>query len=189
MLGSDEQVKGQVATAQTSALQPIPLHDITARFDKFRDTTSFVSERTHTGSVTFGGKSAWPLVRSMDVMAGIACPGQLSVGCPTSASSGVLRFTATTSNWHFSDKRELILLIDGEPLKVGTMTWNGQVLEADDLRENLEIETGPLLLIRLAKAKKVEVQLGGIFEFPLTEENLAVFKELNVHLLWQEGNR
>ena len=161
---------------------------ITARFDKFKNETHFRSEPTHTGSVTYdGGKNAYWSVRSMDVQAEIACRGQLDVGCPTSASSGFLIFTATTSGWHFSDNRELILLIDGEPLKVGTTSWDGQVLDADDLREYLEIETGPLLLIRLAKAKTVEVQLG-IFEFPLTEENLAVFKELNVHLQRQEDS-
>ena len=155
------------------------LHEIIGKFDKFKNVTTFRSENTDTGHVSYdGGKRA---LVGMKMSAGFDCRGQLDVVCPISNSSGYLVFIATTMGWHFSDNRELILLIDGEPLNLGSMSWDGQVLGADDLREYLGVDINPSILIKLAHAKTVEAQLG-IFEFSFTQENLAVFKELDVHL-------
>jgi hypothetical protein len=61
--------------------------------------------------------------------------------------------------------------------------WDGQVLEAEKLVEYNDITISPELLVKLAGAKTVDVQIG-VFEFSLTDANLASIRDIATHTDW-----
>jgi hypothetical protein len=153
----------------------------TVKFDKFKNTTQIMASQTLAGHVTFdnGTRDASLLIQAMNVIVGFACEGQVESCHPSSIE---LLFIATTSDWHMSGGGQVNLLIDGKPASAGKASWDGQVLGADDLREYLDTNISPELLIKLAKAKTVDVQIG-LFDFSLTDKNFAALKDVTTHVV------
>jgi hypothetical protein len=152
-----------------------------ATFDKFKNTTHFMTQETRTGTVTYdGGKDASPLIHRMTMTVGFSCDGQVTACMPKTVE---LLFAASTSDWMMRGNNEVNLLIDGKPASAGKADWDGQVLDADSLVEYNDAQISPDLLEKLAAAKTVDVQIG-LFEFSLTDANLAAFRDIAAHAGW-----
>jgi hypothetical protein len=148
-------------------------------FDKFKHKTTFSTKATKAGAVSLSnGTDASILIHSMGVVVAFGCDGQAE-GCDPQAIE--LLFIASTSDWRMNGQNEVNLLIDGKPDSAGKASWDGQVLDAEDLREYLDTNIGPKLLVKLANAKTVDVQIG-VFQFSLTPSNIAAFKDIATHL-------
>jgi len=113
----------------------------------------------------------------MGMIVGFTCEGQVD-GCTPKAVE--LLFMGYTSDWEMKDGHGVNLLIDGKPETAGTADWDGQVLEADNLVEYNDTNISLELLKKLAAAKKVDVQIG-LFEFSLTDANLAAIRDIAGH--------
>jgi hypothetical protein len=147
-------------------------------FDKFKNTTHFMTAETETSKVTYdGGKDASILIHRMGIIVGFTCEGQVDSCKPKNVE---LLFIAHTSDWTMNGNLPVNLLIDGKPDNAGKADWDGQVLEAENLVEYNDITISPELLTKLAGAKTVEVQIG-VFEFSLTDSNLASLKDITSH--------
>ena len=152
-----------------------------ATFDKFKNTTRLMTAETGTSKVTYdGGKDASLLVQRMGVVVGFSCPGQVDDCKPSEVE---LLFIGYTSDWTMKGQHTLNLLIDGKPTSAGKVDWDGQVLEAEKLVEYNDITISPELLVKLAGAKTVDVQIG-VFEFSLTDANLASIRDIATHTGW-----
>jgi hypothetical protein len=103
---------------------------------------------------------------------------------PSCASELVsLRFTATTRWWSFmSGPREAIALVDGVPLPTVEYHWNGSVISADELLEQMHFSLPAPLFNKLASGKKVEVLLG-IYVMTLSADTLKDFRSLGEHIV------
>lgn len=147
-------------------------------FDKFKNTTHFMTEETQASKVTLsGGKDASMLIHHMGMVIGFLCAEQVKKCEPAGVA---LLFVGHTSSWRMHGSNEVSLLIDGKPASAGKASWNGQVLKGDDLREYNEATVSPELLDKLAGAKTVDVQIG-VFEFSLTDANLAAIRDIASH--------
>src|SRR6266576_1946471 len=145
------------------------LAQTTAKFDKFKNRTLFMTAQTPTGKVTFGEENASALMRKMNMGVGFSCEGQVDDCTPASIE---LLFVASTTDWSFQGHHDVNLLIDGKPLTAGKSDHDGTVNSGSDLTEYVDTNITPEVLIAMAKAKTaVEVQIGQ-FEFPLTYKNL-----------------
>jgi len=154
-------------------------------FDKFKNITNFMTAESETSKVTFdGGKDASPLIRRMGMVIGFTCDGQVDSCAPNMVE---LLFIGYTSDWTMKGGNTVTLLIDGKPVTAGKAGWDGQVLDADDLVEYNDVTIGPELLKKMASAKAVDVQLG-LFEFSLTDANLASIREIASHAGWMPAS-
>lgn len=150
-------------------------------FDRFKNTTHFMTVESAAGKVTFdGGKDASILIRHMGMVVGFGCEGQVDSCKPTQVE---LLFVARTADWTMKGNLPVNLLIDGKPDSAGKADWDGQVLEADNLAEYNDLSVSPELLVKLAGAKTVDVQIG-LFEFSLTDANLASVRDIAGHAGW-----
>lgn len=150
-------------------------------FDKFKNVTHFMGKETQTDKVTYdGGKDISLLIHRMGVVPGFSCEGQVESCKPAGVE---LLFIAYTSDWEMKGRQVVNLLIDGKPATAGKADWDGQVLGADNLVEYNDTTIAPELLIQLAEAKTVEVQIG-LFEFSLTDANLASIRDIAAHMGW-----
>jgi hypothetical protein len=151
------------------------------KFDRFKNVTHISSQRTQTGRVTYdGGKDASLLIRRMVMVISFDCPGQVESCTPKSVQ---LFFVAYTSDWVMSGRHTVNLLLDGKPEAAGDADWDGQVLDAEDLAEYNGLSVSPALLAKMADAKAVDVQIG-VFEFSLTDSNLASIRDAAGHAGW-----
>lgn len=150
-------------------------------FDKFKNTTHFMTQETDASKVTYdGGKDASILIHSLGVVLGFTCVGHVDACKPSEVE---LLFIGHTSEWTMKGNAQVTLLIDGKPQTAGKADWDGQVLDADDLVEYNDLSISPKLLDDLAEAKAVDVQVG-LFEFSLTEANLASIRDIATHAGW-----
>ena len=150
-------------------------------FDKFKNKTHFMSVETQASKVTYGGgKDASILIHRMGMVIGFVCEGQVDSCKPAGVE---LLFIGYTSDWMMNGKHEVNLLIDGKPFIAGKADWDGQVLEAENLVEYNDMTVSPELLGKLAGAKTVDVQIG-LFEFSLTDANLASIRDIASHTGW-----
>ncbi len=150
-------------------------------FDRFKNTTQFMTAETPTSKVTFdGGKDASVLIHHMGMVVGFSCEGQVDSCKPAGVE---LLFIASTSDWTMKGGKTVNLLIDGKPATAGKADWDGQVLEAESLVEYNDTTISPELLTKLAEAKTVDVQIG-LFEFSLTDANLASIRDIAAHMGW-----
>jgi hypothetical protein len=150
-------------------------------FDKFKNTTHFITSETQTSKVTLsGGKDASILIHRMGMVTAFGCQGQVESCIPLGIE---LLFVAHTSDWVMNERNEVNFLIDGRPEAAGKASWDGQVLEAEDLVEYNDVFVSQTLLARLASARSVDVQIGA-FEFSLTDTNLSSLRDAATHAGW-----
>jgi len=123
-------------------------------FDKFKNTTHFMTKETPASKVTVdGGKDASILIPQMGMVIGFSCEGQVDICKPVGVD---LLFIAHTSDWTMKGGHVVNLLIEGKPATAGNTDWDGQVLEADNLVEYNDTTISPELLTKLAEAKTVD---------------------------------
>lgn len=151
-----------------------PAQNVKSSYDKFKDLTNVETEKYSIG----WAKNYRILVPEMEMVAVMQCPGKRAVCGPRNVG---LIFIAHTSDWQMSRHTQGILLIDGQRAPLGAASYDGQVLSVDDLREYISFNIKPSLVKQLARAKKVELQLGN-YEFDIPYDNLGVFEELGRHL-------
>jgi PEGA domain len=150
-------------------------------FDKFKNKTHFMTEETRTSKVTYdGGKDASILIHHIGMVVAFSCDGQVD-SCKPSAVE--LLFIGYTSDWTMKGNNEINFLIDGKAHSAGKADWDGQVLNADALVEYNDATINPELLAELVEAKRVDVQIG-LFEFSLTDANLASIRDIATHGGW-----
>jgi len=110
-------------------------------FDRFKNTTQFMTAETPTSKVTFdGGKDASVLIHHMGMVVGFSCEGQVYSCKPAGVE---LLFIASTSDWTMKGGKTVNLLIDGKPATAGKADWDGQVLEAESLVEYNDTTISP----------------------------------------------
>jgi hypothetical protein len=153
---------------------------VTVKFDKFKQKTTLMTERTATGKASLSdGHDLAFLVHRIEMVVGFSCDGEVSTCSPKGVE---LLFVAHTSNWVWNGSSKVTtLLIDNKPVDVGKADWDGTVVEADNLVEYLDTNIDRELLEKLSQAKTVEVQIGEI-QFALTDANLDAIHSLSSHL-------
>jgi hypothetical protein len=151
-------------------------------FDKFNNTTHFTTGVVLAGkvSMTLDDQDLSLLIiqDGVGVDVGFSCGGRVYMCTPAAVE---LLFVVRTTSRLFQNARTVRFLIDGNPVYAGKAEWDGTVMDADDLRETLDMNISPELLARLAKAKVVEVQTG-IFQFSLTEKNFLALQDIATYL-------
>jgi len=151
---------------------------VQAKYDRFAQQTRVTVAAGQSTAIMFHGQSAAPLVRSVKIVAGFTCPGETQ-GCTPKAAEIV--FIGDTADWAFSSLRTLKFLVDGVPIDAGRYSWDGSVYGAYRLAEYMSVEVPPETLMKLAKAKQVEAQLG-VYEFTFTAENIEALRALAARL-------
>lgn len=148
---------------------------VNVKYDKFKDRTVIDTESYSIGGAK--GELAI-LVPEMEMTAAVVCSGKA-----TSCTAGriELLFIAHTNDWRLHDHVQGRLLIDGRRAVLGKGSWDGQVMDADDLHEYIDFNITVALLRQLARAKHVELQLGS-FEFEISADNLAILDDLSQHV-------
>lgn len=169
----------QAAIALLFLLAPVPAAAQTkVTFDKFKNLTHISTEETQAGNVTFDdGKDASLLISRTGMVVAFRCPGRAQVCKPSIVE---LLFIGYTSDWVMNGNLRVILLIDGKAVPAGRAEWDGEVIEADSLMEDNDLNISLALLKRMAAAKSIDVQIGE-FEFSLTGANLAAIKDIASH--------
>jgi hypothetical protein len=153
-------------------------------FDKFKNSTHFMTAETRTSKVALSdGKDVSVLIHRMGMVIGFICEGQVDSCIPHGVE---LLFVAHTSSWEMNGRNEVNFLIDGKPETAGKASWDGQVLDADDLLEYNDVIVSQELLTQLAGARSVDVQIGA-FQFSLTDSNLSAIKDIATHAGWLTG--
>ncbi len=159
----------------------ISLAQTKTTFDKFKNTTHFQARETQASKVTYdGGKDASLLIHRMGMVIGFTCEGQVDNCKPAGVE---LLFVGYTSDWAMNGKHVVNLLVDGRPVTAGKSDWDGQVLGAENLVEYNDMTISLDLLTKLAGAKTVDVQIG-LFEFSLTDDNLASIRDVASRTGW-----
>jgi len=139
-----------------------------------------MTKETMASRVTYGGgKDASILIHQMGMVIGFSCEGQVDT-CKEPVGIELL-FIARTADWAIKSGNTVTLLIDGKAATAGKAAWDGQVLGAENLVEYNDTNISPGLLIQLAKANTVDVQIG-LFEFSLTDANLAAITDIARHI-------
>ena len=99
---------------------------------------------------------------------------------------GKLQLIFETKDWssrHPLGERELIVVVDDEQLKLGTMSFVkqdlGTVKTVDVMREVLEVSFPYETFKKLAAAQTVEVKVGKS-TFSLSPKNIAALRDLNL---------
>lgn len=77
--------------------------------------------------------------------------------------------------WLFTELRDLTFLVDGEPLRVGTMEHKGEVTD-DGLVESLSIYIPTAAFLQIVNAKELEMQVG-VYEMKLGDMQLDALRD------------
>lgn len=108
------------------------------------------------------------------------CPGQQL----DYVRHATLRLTFETKDWdsrHPLDQRDLLVVADGETLRLGRMRLAGQAVGegwlAEDSKEVLEASLPYEAFGKMARASRVEITVGRT-AFELREKNLAALRDL-----------
>lgn len=155
---------------------------VESSFDKFNQHTHYRVDTGNVGPASLSnGERIIPLIFSrVTLIAAFDCPGQ-SESCVPGVAELVV--SAHTTSWLLSDNRQGVALVDGRRLDLGAASWDGRVLEADDLVEYLDFNISPATLAKIANASEVSIQLGGLIDFDLLPENLLALRNLSQHLI------
>lgn len=162
-------------------------NEVSTNYDRFTDQTriSAPSKPIEITGLLAHGVDLSRLVHNMDISSNFTCPGKATACHPATVE---LVFTASTSRLEFPGSYGR-LLIDGKAIDLGRGDWDGQIVSGDDLRERIAFNISPALLVRIGKAKHVDVQIG-VFEFSLytnpvewySPDNIGVLRELAQHI-------
>ena len=135
--------------------------EIETSYDKFDDkTTVLLSPMTI--------KSG--LLDELGIYAGYAYSGQHRTAPKTFTLGFSYLALADIPNPQFRERRDLILLIDGERVPLGAMIYDSDsksTLLGTVQMETMKLHLSPQIFVRIATAKSVEARLGTV-EFTLT---------------------
>lgn len=117
----------------------------------------------------------------VSLSASLHCPGkQLDY-----VRGARLQLVFETKDWyarHPLGSRELVVVVDGETIRLGKMALVtqgvGDGLVDDKMREVLEVSFRHETFERIAQARNVEMKVGGT-AFALREKNVAALRDLN----------
>ena len=83
-------------------------------------------------------------------------------------------FTADTRDWLYSKvRRTVTFLVDGKRIIVPDADWDGAVISADSLLEEMTTQVPTRQVLRIIQGQKVEGQIA-FTTFELLDENLEV---------------
>ncbi len=159
--------------------KPAEVRHADVKFDKFKNITNITTDTVtaNAGHVMLGNSmDAHNLIRQVDMIAAISCAGQVTHCVPIAVE---FLLVGQTVNWCMRAK-SISLLIDGQSESVPA-TWDGQVLSGSDLREYISANPTAELLVKLANAKTVDVQIGQ-FEFSLNDASRVALIDLLTHV-------
>lgn len=146
-----------------------PQTALKTEYDKFRDETT-VSTGQH--SVNRKGFATLK-VRAYYIQKGgsaKAAPEDLIIG---------LMFYSDSDRWQFTRDDHLIVLADGARIDLGVSAASDFRIDHEArARETLDYEVTPTQLQQIAKAAKLEMQLGSV-EFKVSDKFRQEVKELN----------
>lgn len=138
------------------------------KYDQFKDETS----------VMVGGKLGMPIKgTTLSMQAFYEVKGKQA----HQPDAVVLNFISQSNDWKYLNSHDLILLVDGERMPIGTLERDGTVGEGYVL-EFLAAPLSPEKFSKIANAKKVQGELFTT-EFELSPAHLEILRKL-VHS-WQ----
>lgn len=141
----------------------MPNPRIETRYDRFKDFTA----------VRLIGNPVANLSSSTIKRLHLSAFGIYSGQTLTAPEGITLVLSSTSEDWFFlKGGRGLRAILNGEErLDLGTMDRANGTIRSGFVTEQLSLEITPKLLIKLATAKKIEMQLGSV-EFELTETQI-----------------
>ncbi len=151
------------------------------QYDRFRDATSFDMV---VGTIyKTDGKPAPPTKRAGGrrvpaeelrlALAATSSGKQLGVTPPPQVD---WYFLSIAPNYRYYDEAEVLMIIDGERVKIGNAYSLGGSAIFSDVEERLRIRVPANLFLRIANAREIEVQIGAN-EFRLEEAALKAMRE------------
>jgi hypothetical protein len=152
--------------ASAESLSGNPSGEISEQYDKFKDVTNVTLKPMPMPCPL--GEEAWLTAQFSYPGRTLKRPDQVIIG-----------FVFASKKAKFGQSVELIVLVDGERLRVGEMyrDVNFTSRHMNPVRETMAQIIPLAIFTRIAHAKKIEAQLG-IFEFSLSDENLLALREL-----------
>ena len=154
---------------------------IETKYDGFNNETVVTLKKM---SVTCGGAKGMQSTLKetcVSFVTSLHCPGvQLDY-----VRYAKLQLIFETKNWdqrHTLDERELVVVADGETLKLGTMSLAKHAVETsqlvDVMREVLEVSLPYQTFKKIAQSQTVEMKVGKTM-FELQEKNVIALHDLN----------
>lgn len=154
---------------------------IETKFDGFNNETVVTLKKMNI--TCRGAKGMESTLKDICVsfVASLHCPGaQLDY-----VSYVKLQLVFETKNWdrrHTPDERELVVVADGETLKLGKMSLAKHAVETsqfiDVMREVLEVSVPYQTFKKIAQSQTVEMKVGKTM-FELQEKNVLALRDLN----------
>lgn len=143
-----------------------PSGQITEQYDKFNDVTNVTLKPMPMPCPL--GEEAWLTARFSYPGRTLQRPDKVMIG-----------FVFASKEAKFRQSDELIVLVDGERLRVGEMYRDVDFSSRHEnpVRETMAQIIPHAIFMRIALAKKIEAKLS-IFEFSLSDENLLALREL-----------
>ncbi len=169
--------------SSASSAMPLSPDDpkIESKYDGFNRETIVTLKKM---SITCGGKKGMQSALNetcVSFVVSLHCPGvQLDY-----VRYAKLQLVFETKEWdrrHTFQERDLVVVADGEQLKLGTMALVKQDVALsqliDVMREVLEVSLPYQTFQKIARAQAVEMKVGKTM-FELHEKNLAALRDLN----------
>jgi hypothetical protein len=154
---------------------------IETKYDGFNRETVVTLRKTNI--TCGGGKGMESALKGtcVSIVASLHCPGvQLDY-----VRYAKLHVIFETKDWdmrHPLGERDLLVVADGETIKLGTMTLAGQDLDRNQLidvmKEELEVSFPYQTFRKIALAQTVEMKVGKT-KFELQEKDVVALRELN----------
>ena len=171
-------------TTPVRPLTPLPVNHggkIELKYDGFsRETIVKLKQMNVTCGATKGMQGAFKSA-CISLVASLHCPGQ-QIDYVRYAKLQLLFETKDWEARHPLGERDLIVIADGERLKLGTMQLNTQGGESgfidDKATEVLEISFPYQTFLKIARAGTVEMVVGKSV-FLLRDKNIAAFRDMN----------
>jgi len=167
----------------TSSGTPAPDYDakIETKYDGFNNETVVTLKKM--GITCGGGKGMESALKQtcVSLVLSLHCPGvQLDY-----VRYAKLQLIFETKNWdqrHPLEERDLLVVADGEKLKLGAMMLSEQGVTTNQLidvmREVLEVSLPYQTFQKIARAKTVEMRVGKTM-FELQDKNVVALRNLN----------
>lgn len=168
-----------LASAATVVVANLRSDNIETKYDGFAHETTVTLKKMR---VSCGG-AKWSAFSDACVsfVVSLHCPG-VQLDYIRYAKLQLIFETKDWSSRHPLGERELIVVVDDERLKLGTMSFVkqdlGTVKTVDVMREVLEVSFPYETFKKLAAAQSVEVKVGKS-TFSLSPKNIAALRDLN----------
>ncbi len=149
--------------------------------DRFRDTTNFdlvvgTIHKTKDGPLQQASRAGEHNARTEELRLALTATTSGKQPDGTSPPQVDFYFQSVAPSYRYHDEVEVLMIIDGERVKIGTAHSLGGLAIMGDVEERLGMRVPAKLFLRIANAREVEVRIGSN-EFQLEDAALKAMRD------------